>query len=203
MAQGKRSTRLRVPRHLVLPLVMPDDSYMSRTYSSYLQGARNMLDNGVPLAEILGADDEMAVDLFFRPRSDGDTFDCASWACEVCRSYENDVFARLASAYLLTIMMRVSRHTGCCCDGAETLMTWSAVAFGPDPGNLSKPTRDDAANSLSVHDPAHRCHRDHTNVRRRPYLALECQTLILISVLRSETQPLTACGTGLRRRIGA
>jgi hypothetical protein len=108
VAQENQATRLRVPRHLVLPLVMPDDSPMSRTYTDYLFGARRMLDSGVPPGDILGHADRITVDLFFRPRRTDDTFNCASWACEVSRSYDNDAFVRLATACLLTHMMRVS-----------------------------------------------------------------------------------------------
>ncbi|KIW51172.1 hypothetical protein, variant 1 [Exophiala xenobiotica] len=106
VAQEDQSTRLRIPRHLVLPLTIADDSYMSRTYTHYLQGARQMLETGVPLSNVLGVDDEVPVNLFFRSRTDKDQFDCASWACEVTRSYETDVFARLGTAYMLTFMMR-------------------------------------------------------------------------------------------------
>merc|ERR1711981_762582 len=106
VAQENRSTRLRIPRHLVLPLVIPDDSYMSRTYTHYLQGARRMLESGVPRSNVLGVGDEVPVDLFFRSRTDRDHFDCSSWACEVFRSYETEVFARLGTAYMLTFMMR-------------------------------------------------------------------------------------------------
>ncbi|KIW13954.1 hypothetical protein PV08_06735 [Exophiala spinifera] len=106
VAQDKQSTRLRIPRHLVLPLIIHDDSYMSRTYTHYLQGARQMLDGGVPMMDVLGSDDEISVDLFFRSRTKTDKFDCASWACEVTRSYETEVYTRLGSAYMLTLLMR-------------------------------------------------------------------------------------------------
>ncbi|KAK5246697.1 hypothetical protein LTR20_007368 [Exophiala xenobiotica] len=80
---------------------------MSRTCTDYLQGARQMLESGVLPREVLGHDDdEVPVDIFFRTRSATDRFDCASWACEVCRSYEADIFGRLASAYMLTFVMR-------------------------------------------------------------------------------------------------
>ena len=108
VAQEDLATRLRIPRHLVLPLVIPDDSPMSRTYTDYLFGARRMLESGVPATDILGHTDRVTVDLFFRSRRTTDKFDCASWACEVSRSYDNDVFVRLATACLLTYMMRVS-----------------------------------------------------------------------------------------------
>ncbi|EXJ81735.1 hypothetical protein A1O1_07800 [Capronia coronata CBS 617.96] len=106
VAQENQSIRLRIPVHLVLPLTVNDDSYMSRTYSHYLQAAQQMLDNGVPLSSVLGSVDKVPVDLFFRPRSASDNFDCASWACEVSRSYEYDVFIRLACVFMLTSMMQ-------------------------------------------------------------------------------------------------
>ncbi|KAK4936101.1 hypothetical protein LTR10_022945 [Elasticomyces elasticus] len=106
VAQENQATRLRIPRHLVLPLTIPDDSYLSRIYSHYLQGAKQMLEQGVHVADVLGSNDEVAVDLFFRERRESDKFDCASWACEVFRSYNTDVFARLGSSYMLTLMMR-------------------------------------------------------------------------------------------------
>ena len=109
VAQEDQTTRLRVPIHLVLPLVVSDDSHLSRLYSDYLRGARQMLESGVPLSDVVGQDDDVAVDLFFRGRLGNDKFDCASWACEVCRSYHNtDKYIRLATACLLTFMMRVS-----------------------------------------------------------------------------------------------
>lgn len=108
VAQEDSPMQLRIPQHLVLPLTIPDASYLSRIYTHYLQGAKQMLRSGVPRAHVLGADDEVAVDLFFRSRTDSDKFDCASWACEVFRSYDTDIFARMGSSYMLTLMMRVS-----------------------------------------------------------------------------------------------
>lgn len=104
VALEEASRKLWVPRHLVLPPIAPDDTYMSLTYTRYLQGARQMLATGVPRDNLLGRG--VCVDVFFRQRCVTDNFDCASWACEVCRSYETDVFVRLASVSLLTFMMR-------------------------------------------------------------------------------------------------
>ena len=110
VAQEGETTRLRIPIHLVLPLIISDNSFISRTYSDYLQGARQMLESGVPLSDVIGNDNEVVVDLFFRSRMPNDNFDCASWACEISRSnQETDLFVRLATAFLLTFMMRVSQ----------------------------------------------------------------------------------------------
>jgi hypothetical protein len=109
VAQEDHLTRLLIPVHLVLPLIIPDDSYLSNIYTNYVEGARQMLDEGVPVANVLGASDEVPMDLFFRNRTESDAFDCASWACEVCRALAGlDECVRLGSAYMLTFMMRVS-----------------------------------------------------------------------------------------------
>lgn len=68
-----------------------------------------MLKSGTSIRDVLGHSDEVSVDLFFRSRSETDTFDCASWACEVCRALPViDDYVRIASIYMLTMMMRVS-----------------------------------------------------------------------------------------------
>ena len=99
---------MRIPVHLVLPLVVPDDSYLSNMYTNYVDGARQMLETGASLADVLGSGEEVPVDLFFRNRTATDGWDCASWAAEVCRALvEFDDCVRLASIFLLTLMMRV------------------------------------------------------------------------------------------------
>ena len=109
VAQEAQMTRLRIPVHLVLPLTIPDDSLLSNMYSNYVEGARHLLGTGRPLSEIVGTGDGFSIELFFRPRTETDGFDCASWACEVCRALAGlDDSVRLATAYLLTCMMRVS-----------------------------------------------------------------------------------------------
>ena len=102
-------TKLRIPVHLVLPLIIPDDSLLSNMYSNYVEGARQLLEAGHPTSEILGTSDDFSLELFFRPRTESDVFDCASWACEVYRALTVlDDSVRIAAAYLLTYMMRVS-----------------------------------------------------------------------------------------------
>lgn len=101
-------TQLRIPIHLVLPLIIPDDSYLSNLYTDYVEGARQMLKSGTSFKDVLGDSDEVSMELFFRSRNEIDTFDCASWACEVCRVLPIvDDYVRMASAYMLTFMMRV------------------------------------------------------------------------------------------------
>ena len=110
---------LRVPPHLVLPLIVSDDSYLSNMYTNYVAGARQLLDNGAPVTEVLGASDEVPLDLFFRSRAETDDWSCASWACEVSGALvELEEGVRLASVYLLTFMMRVC----CCCSYDFTSM---------------------------------------------------------------------------------
>jgi len=102
-------TRLRIPVHLVLPLIIPDDSLLSNMYSNYVEGARQMLEMGRPLSEILGPGEDVSLELFFPARTEKDGFDCASWACDVCRALPVlDDSVRIATVYLLTRMMQVS-----------------------------------------------------------------------------------------------
>jgi len=159
VAQENQATRLRIPRHLVVPLTIPDDSYLSRIYTHYLQGAKQMLEQGVHVADVLGSNDEVGVDLFFRERRESDKFDCASWACEVFRSYDTDVFARLGSSYMLTLMMRVSHVLQNECPAAD----FPLVASGPHARELSEGPGNDEANTISVYGSAYSCDRDHTN----------------------------------------
>lgn len=105
---------MRIPVHLVLPLVVRDDSLLSNMYTNYVDGARHMLETGASLADVLGSNDEVPVDLFFRSRVDTDSWDCPSWAAEVCRALvELDDCVRLASIFMLTFMMRVCWFDAC------------------------------------------------------------------------------------------
>lgn len=114
VSQENQLTKLRIPVHLVLPLIVPDDSYLSNMYTDYVEGARQMLESGTPVAEVLGSNDKVSMELFFRSRSETDSFDCASWACEVCRALPVlDEYVRMANAYMLTFMMRVSQNESC------------------------------------------------------------------------------------------
>lgn len=101
-------TESKVSRYLALPCVLFDSSPRSRLYTDYIHGATQMLQAGVPAADILGSHEWVPVDLLFRPRGAKDKFDCASWACEISRNQTRDIFVRLASVYLLTRMMQVS-----------------------------------------------------------------------------------------------
>ncbi|RVX72157.1 hypothetical protein B0A52_04755 [Exophiala mesophila] len=100
-------TNLRIPIHLVQPLLVPDDSYLSNMYTDYVRGARFMIQQGTPVSQLLGSTAHIPVDLFFRNREPNDPWDCASWACEIWRSFvEVDGCVRLASVMCLTLMMR-------------------------------------------------------------------------------------------------
>ncbi|KAK5053121.1 hypothetical protein LTR84_002095 [Exophiala bonariae] len=107
IAQDNMMVQLRIPIHLVLPLIIPDDSYLSNMYTDYVEGAKQMLKSGTSFTDVLGDNDEVSLELFFRSRTGNDKFDCASWACEVCRALPIlDDYVRMASAYMLTLMMR-------------------------------------------------------------------------------------------------
>jgi hypothetical protein len=98
-------TQLRIPVHLVLLPIVPDDSYLSNMYTDYVEGARQMLKSGGSFKDVLGHGDEVSIELFFRSRTETDTFDCASWTCEVCHALPMlDDYVRMANAYML-------RHT--------------------------------------------------------------------------------------------
>ena len=104
-------TNLRIPIHLVQPLLVPDDSYLSNMYTDYVRGARFMIQQGTPVSQLLGSTAHIPVDLFFRNREPNDPWDCASWACEIWRSFvEVDGCVRLASVMCLTLMMRVGHE---------------------------------------------------------------------------------------------
>jgi hypothetical protein len=110
VAQEGQVTRLRIPRYVVLPLVVSDEAMLSRLYTDYLEGTRPLLESGVPLFDVLGAPDTVTVDIFFRDRSADERLDCSSWACEIMRRFEElDIFVRLAPVYFLTHLMRVRR----------------------------------------------------------------------------------------------
>lgn len=111
ITQEDAITNLRVPIHLVQPLLVPDDSYLSNMYTDYVRAARFMIQQGTPVSQLLGPTAHIPVDLFFRNREQNDSWDCASWACEVWRSFvEVDGCARLASVMCLALMMRVGHE---------------------------------------------------------------------------------------------
>ena len=109
IAQDVGYGRQVVPPHLVMPMVVQDDSPLSRVYTDFLNGGRQMLAEGVPLRDVIGIDDSVDVTLIFRSRRPQDKFDTCSWASELYRSFTQiDQFARLANVMMLTFMMRVS-----------------------------------------------------------------------------------------------
>ena len=113
VAQEGQNGRASLPIHLIMPLVVSDDTVMSRLYTDYVHAARHMLATGVPVKDVIGATDEVVVTLLFRQRQPGDKFDTCSWASELYRSFaEIDQYVRLANAMMLTYMMRVRSFGG-------------------------------------------------------------------------------------------
>jgi hypothetical protein len=76
------------------------------TFTNFRNGVHEMLQQGTPLADILGPLDP-AVDLIFRSRLPTDTFTSSTWACELARTnVQSDIFTQLANAFLLARYMR-------------------------------------------------------------------------------------------------
>lgn len=100
-----------IPLHLIQPRIVIEDSPLSKVYTGFRDAARQMIATGTPAADIVNSTD-VALDLFFRERELFDAFTCASWACELCRSFGDvDDTVRLASIFLLTRLMRVCKST--------------------------------------------------------------------------------------------
>lgn len=98
-----------VPIHLVQPLILSDDYVMSRVYTNYLYAARKMIAGNTPVLELVGPNDDVVVDLCFRPRQEGDKWDCSAWACEFCRTFADlDIILKLGWTFHLTRLMQVS-----------------------------------------------------------------------------------------------
>ena len=98
----------RLPIHIVQPRLIKDDTPISRVYTDYLHGAKEMLESGTPPIEVLGQDC-IVVDLYFRERQPSDNYTCSSWASEVMRMFpEYDKFVGLACCFFLCRLMRVS-----------------------------------------------------------------------------------------------
>ncbi|KAF5497229.1 hypothetical protein CGCS363_v008078 [Colletotrichum siamense] len=91
-----------------LPSFMTSDgSPLSNIFYSYRDAAMEMLSNGVPSYQVLGPQDQIDLELFFRDRQPGDAYDVHSWACEVVKNIEGyDVFVQLASCALYATYMR-------------------------------------------------------------------------------------------------
>jgi hypothetical protein len=96
-----------IPVYLVQSRLIIEDSPLNKVSTGFRDAARHMIATGTPALEIVHGSD-VVVDLFFRERWPTDSFTCSSWACELCRSFEEvDDFVRIASVFLLTRLMRV------------------------------------------------------------------------------------------------
>ena len=104
--QRRQEELLRGPVHHILPYTIDDDSPLSLAFSNFRDAVKHMLNQDMPLSDILGPLDT-EVDLLFRVRSANDPFTAGTWACELARIYEHiDFFTQLANAFLLSRYMR-------------------------------------------------------------------------------------------------
>ena len=106
--QSQQMLNYRIPIHLVQPVVVVEDSPLSRVYTDYRDAARQLIASGAPLAEIVGPQDYVNVDLFYRDRRPTDPFSANFWACETCKTFDEfDDPVKLGAVALLTYFMRV------------------------------------------------------------------------------------------------
>ena len=107
--QSQQMLNYRLPIHLVQPIVVIEDSPLSRVYTDYRDAARQLIASGAPLVDILGPQDYVNVDLYFRERQPNDPFSANFWACETFKTFDEfDGVVKLGVVALLTPFMRVS-----------------------------------------------------------------------------------------------
>ena len=152
--QKRQIANYTIPVYLIQPLILIENSTLSRVYTDYLVAARQQIADGFPVESIMGPD-FVCVDLFFRDRVPSDAFDVSTWACELMKPFDdhND-FARLAGVLMNAYLMKVC--TSCvscrvsCADGGEWLIMPSAETYAKVP-KLIRPT---LAQRLIPHVPA-------------------------------------------------
>ena len=104
---GGRFTTTRVLECFVLPIIEPDNSLLSITYTSYLDTTRRFIEGGINLNDIMDTN-FVAVDLLFRERLPSDPWSISFWACELVKSFnDHDIFVLLAAIFMYTHLIRV------------------------------------------------------------------------------------------------
>ena len=108
---GSEFSTTKVPEYFVLPIIEPENSLLSMTYTTYLDATRRLIESGISLDDILRSD-HVAIDLFFRDRLPSDPWSISFWACELVKSFHgHDVFVLLAAVMMYTHLMRVCQST--------------------------------------------------------------------------------------------
>ena len=98
----------KIPIHFIQPVVVFEDSRLSRTYTGYVNFARGRIASGAPLADFVGPQGYVNVDLYFRDWREGDPHSASSWACQMWKPFhEFDHVVKLGGIALLTYFMRV------------------------------------------------------------------------------------------------
>ncbi|CAI0643787.1 unnamed protein product [Colletotrichum noveboracense] len=105
--QARQLLSMRTEEYRLPSFMTSDGSPLSNIFYSYRDAAMEMLSNGVPSYKVLGPQDQIDLELFFRDRQPEDAYDIHSWACELVKNIEGyDVFVQLACCALYATYMR-------------------------------------------------------------------------------------------------
>lgn len=112
IVQAQQLANFQVNEHSVPSLHIHEDSPLARAYTSFRDGALQMIASGTRAPEILGSDD-IDVELFFRGRTIYDSVTVSSWAAELVRvvfqDIDFDIYVFLGTIALWTYLMQVCR----------------------------------------------------------------------------------------------
>ena len=104
-ALGTELATAKLSECFVLPIIEPENSLLSKTYTTFLDASRGLMENGI---DIIGPD-FIAVDLLFRERlPSDDPLSVSVWACNIVNSFGyHDEFVLLAAVMMYTRLIRV------------------------------------------------------------------------------------------------
>lgn len=106
--QCRQLLNFRIAEHTIPPLLVEENSDMSRLYVGFKDAALELIGNGASVPEILGSSDTISIDLFVRDRLPEDAYTVCNWACELIKHLpEFDIFVQLAWIAFLARFMRV------------------------------------------------------------------------------------------------
>ncbi|KAJ0382598.1 hypothetical protein COL922a_012215 [Colletotrichum nupharicola] len=105
--RARQLLNMRTEEYRLPSFMTSDGSPLSNIFYSYRDAAMEMLSNGAPSHKVLGPQDQIDLELFFRDRQPEDAYDIHSWACELVKNIEGyDVFVQLACCALYATYMR-------------------------------------------------------------------------------------------------